>query len=571
MALIGSLAINMKLQTSGFSKGLAASNKMLHSFSASVVQTGASLKGLFAGAAVAGGVAGFRKMVMGASDLNEAMSKTSATFGSDSSVVIKAADDMASAFGTSKTQFLEATSTMGGMFEGAGMSSKRAADLSVQFGKLAMDVKSFNNLKPEEAFEKLRAGLTGESEPLKSIGVLMNENLVKSKALSLGFREQGGQLSELAKVEARAAIIMEQTSRMQGDMAKTAGGVANASTGLAGRIGNISDALGTVFLPLTQQALGSLNRFATGIYDFVSTGRTSLASFVDSVAAGWDTFTTGIGAVVGRLGDLSTTSSGVASVVTSGLQWIGSVVDGVGLAWRNLPLIIDVAALQWQEKISNMIAIAQTIPGNLMNVGTWIATNWRTLIVDAVVGVGTAFMNLSTNLANLGVAIVKFIKDPTGGFSFDWTPLLKDFKAATQTLPEIIKPSLVSLQDEIDAKLSQIGKAELARSTRLAESAAERAKLAADAIAAPSKMTKAAEAAPKLEAPKFASATTLGSKEAANAILRSRYGAGVGKGAQEQTASNTKKTVEVLQKIAAKLGGEVGAAGANPVLFAGNF
>jgi hypothetical protein len=67
-------------------------------------------------------------------------------------------------------------------------------------------------------------------------------------------------------------------------------------------------------------------------------------------------------------------------------------------------------------------------------------------------------------------------------------------------------------------------------------------------------------AAPKSTDTKFASAARVGSSEATNAILRSRYGGGAGgRQPEEQTAKNTARTVQLLERIA----GATMAGGAN--------
>lgn len=554
MALIGKISIAMMTDTKRLAAGLKTASAMLAGFQAKVEKTGSLMRNVLVGAVAYKAAEGFKSMVEGASHLNEAMSKTSAVFGTDASSVVAASNEMASAFGTSNREFLSNASTLGNIFTSAKMSTKAAADMSIQFTKLAYDAKSFNDLRPEEAFEKLRSGLRGEAEPLSAIGVMMTAAEVKAKALAMGFKAQGGELSDLAKIQARGAIIMDKTRNMQGDLAKTAAGVANASTGLSGRIQNASDALGTYFLPVTQQALASLNRFANGVNALIGKSGPQIRTFVDGAAAAWDTFTSGIGGIVTSMSRIPQTWSGSASALAGGLSAIGGMVDSLGLAWRNLPALVEVAALQWQEKVTNIGAYIATIPANLGIVGNYIANNWRSMVIDAVRAVSTAFSNLTTNLSNLGSAIGTFLADPTRGFHVNWTPILDGFKATTAELPALIKPSLVSLQSEIDLKLGAIGKAEMARSQRLAASAAERAKLAADAMASPS-AAKAASSSPsasQASAPKFATAIQAGSREAVNALLRSRYGAGTAaKGPAEATAKNTAKSNELLTRILA--------------------
>lgn len=258
MALIGQIAIAMSVQTKQLKAGLSKGQAMIHSFEASVVSSGGALKALFAGAAAYGAARGLGKLISAGSDLNETISKTQAVFGDSAQSVIGAAQQMADAFGTSKNEFLAGASVLGGIFKGAGFGTKEAAAMAVQFSKLAVDVSSFANIGVQEALDKLRAGLTGESEPLKSLGILMNEDRVKAQAYAMGLAKVGTQLTEQQKVQARAALIMGSLADAQGDAARTANGVANASRGISGAMENLAATIGTALQPVAQAVLGDM-------------------------------------------------------------------------------------------------------------------------------------------------------------------------------------------------------------------------------------------------------------------------------------------------------------------------
>jgi hypothetical protein len=259
MALIGRIAIAMGVDTRPLKTGLTQSATMVKGFEATVVKTGGALKGLFAAAAAYGSAKAIGGLISAGSDLNETISKTQAVFGEGSAAVIAAADDMARAFGVSKNEFLAGASVLGGIFKGAGFGPQQAADMAVQFSKLAADVSSFANIPVDEALSKLRAGLTGEAEPLKSLGILINEDRVKAQAYAMGLAKVGDQLSEQVKVQARAALIMGSLADAQGDLAKTADGVANSSRGLSGQLENLAASIGTALLPIAQAVFGQLN------------------------------------------------------------------------------------------------------------------------------------------------------------------------------------------------------------------------------------------------------------------------------------------------------------------------
>jgi phage-related protein len=138
-----------------------------------------------------------------------------------------------------------------------------------------------------------------------------------------------------------------------------------------------------------------------------------------------------------------------------------SAIKTVGVAIRNWPEVMALVWIELKEKIINIGEIMQTIPANARIIGEYLANNWRQLIVDAVTAVGTAFKNLGENLGRLGYAIVQFIKNPAGGFEFEWTPLLDGFKATAAKLPELIKPELTRLTEERAAVMGRIAANEL--------------------------------------------------------------------------------------------------------------
>ena len=112
-------------------------------------------------------------------------------------------------------------STYNSMLTSMGLTSHEALNMSEGLTKLSYDMASFYNLKPEEAFDKLKSGISGESEPLKALGILVNDNTIKTFAYSHGIAMQGKELTEAQKVQARYGAIMEATKNAQGDLART--------------------------------------------------------------------------------------------------------------------------------------------------------------------------------------------------------------------------------------------------------------------------------------------------------------------------------------------------------------
>jgi hypothetical protein len=117
--------------------------------------------------------------------------------------------------------------TMNAMLVSMGQSEGAAFDMSKGLTTLAYDMASFYNLDPQEAFDKLRSGISGESEPLKALGILITDTAAKQKAYAMGIAAVGTELNDTQKVAARYALIMERTAMAQGDLARTIDSPAN--------------------------------------------------------------------------------------------------------------------------------------------------------------------------------------------------------------------------------------------------------------------------------------------------------------------------------------------------------
>lgn len=216
---------------------------------------------LGAGAAIGGLAFGAKKFADAASDLSEAQNKATVTFGESSDVIEEFAATSARSFGISERAANEYTATLGVILQGSGLAQDATADMSVELTALAADLASFNNIPVDVALEKIRAGLVGEAEPLRTVGVLLSEAAVKTKAYEMGIAEAGTELTDAQKVQARYALILEQTSTAQGDFDRTSDGLANQQRIMGAQWEDLRAKLGQAFLPIMQKVTQGLVNF----------------------------------------------------------------------------------------------------------------------------------------------------------------------------------------------------------------------------------------------------------------------------------------------------------------------
>jgi len=166
---------------------------------------------------------------------------------------------MADAYGISITEILDKEGQLGSLFSGAGFNAGSTAKFSQVFASLANDLSRFNDVSFEDAFEKLRSGLSGESEPLKAFGILLNEDAVKAKAYELGLAKVGQTLTETAKIQARANIILEKSGSAMGAAAREADGASAKMEAFSGNVSNLAVAVGETLAPVVGDALGGIS------------------------------------------------------------------------------------------------------------------------------------------------------------------------------------------------------------------------------------------------------------------------------------------------------------------------
>lgn len=200
-----------------------------------------------------------------ASDLQEVQNVVDVTFGDKADDINKWAANTAQSFGLTELQAKKYTGTIGAMVRSMGLSEEEAATMAINMAALAGDMASFYNLDHEAAFAKIRSGISGETEPLKQLGINMSVAALEAHAMSQGITTAYEDMTEAEKVNLRESMLMEKTAGAQGDFARTSEGFANQMRTLENNITTISAELGEKMLPFLSSALGLANGFLSGL------------------------------------------------------------------------------------------------------------------------------------------------------------------------------------------------------------------------------------------------------------------------------------------------------------------
>ena len=401
MGTIANLLVKLGLDSADYSSGLDAAERQAQTkaknIGAALGKIGSQMTGV--GKTMSLGmtapiVGGFALAINSASDLNETVSKSNVVFGDMADQVQMFAEGASSSLGMSNEQALAAASTYGNLFVSMGMSAESTADMSTGLVQLAADLASFNNMDPTEVMEKLRAGLTGETEPLKSFGVNLNAAAVTAKAASMGLvtfsvdatkvadmtikaneaqekynkavgwyganssqaqaasvdltkaqealaeaqRGSANDLSASAKAQATYALIMEQTATAQGDFARTSDGLANSTRSVKAQLADAAAQIGTMLLPIAQKLVNAISQVITWFTN-LSPSTQRVIVIVLAVVAAIGPLLMIIGSLISAIGAILPVIGAVVGIFSGPvLLIIGLVVGAIALlaaAWNN--------------------------------------------------------------------------------------------------------------------------------------------------------------------------------------------------------------------------------------------
>lgn len=202
-----------------------------------------------------------KEAVAAASDLREVQNVVDVTFGENAGQIDAWAKTAITQFGLTETKAKQFASTMGAMMKSSGLAGPEIVQMSESLAGLAADMSSFYNMDFDTAFQKIRSGISGETEPLKQLGINMSVANLEAFALQQGLSKTFDQMSQSEQIMLRYQYLMQATADAQGDFARTSDGYANSIRLLESNVDSIKTRLGSMLIPALEQATGWVNSF----------------------------------------------------------------------------------------------------------------------------------------------------------------------------------------------------------------------------------------------------------------------------------------------------------------------
>ena len=363
MAQVGSLWVRLGIIDKDFEQGLKKAERDLNRFGNRLSSLGQRLTtGLSIPLALVSGAA--IKLGM---DAVESESLFSVSMGKMADSAREWSEELRKKLGLNAYELRKNVGMLYTMFNSMKMGERASYDMAKGLTQLAHDMASFYNLNPEEVFQKLQAGITGQVEPLRRLGIVVNETAIKQWALTNGMIKQGETMTEQQKIFARYNVIMEATSEAQGDLARTMDSPTNKLRTLREEIQNTAIDLGVALLPAVSGLLQSLKPVVELVSKLVEKF-SKLPEPIRNVAAGLAGLLIMLGPIIMLVGKFLTTLASIPGAITAIGSGIPLLTGSLGiLAKAFAPFLIGgaiitglVAIVGWLSKIREEARLAAT-------------------------------------------------------------------------------------------------------------------------------------------------------------------------------------------------------------------
>lgn len=197
--------------------------------------------------------------------------------------------------------WLEAQGSFNQLLEGYGLAEDKAAQMSKQLTQLGYDLSSLWNVDVDTAMKRLQSGMSGQIKGLKAWGINLSVAQLRETALAHGIELSTAKMTEAQKATLRYITLMEKTTNVQGDLARTLITPANALrifeqqvTQARRALGNIVSVVAVKVIPVFQAFISIVTKAAQALANFLGyelpdidySGISAGASAADDMADG---------------------------------------------------------------------------------------------------------------------------------------------------------------------------------------------------------------------------------------------------------------------------------------------
>jgi hypothetical protein len=207
-------------------------------------------------------VIGFGKEIFkSAVQLDTLQRKAQTVFGGSISIVEQFADSMSQSLGQSRSETIAAATSIGDLLIPMGFARDTSAVLSTQLVGLsgALSEWTGGQRSATEVSTILTKALLGERDELKSLGVAISEEDVKTRLAAEGKDKLTGKALEQAKAMATLSLVMAKSQDAQTAFAQNSDSLVRSQARLESALATIKESLANAFIPFFSKAAGAVS------------------------------------------------------------------------------------------------------------------------------------------------------------------------------------------------------------------------------------------------------------------------------------------------------------------------
>jgi phage-related protein len=250
----------------------------------SAIKMGTIVKGAVLGFLTIQGGQFLKGAIQQASNFEAEAEGVKQMFGDSAGLVAEFAKNAASSAGLAETTALRFSKSFGGYAKSAGLAGDSAAGFATQMVQAAGDLGSFYDLPTESALMAIQQGLRGEYEPLRRFNILLDENAIGQKAMTMGVSKTGKNLTQQQKVLVRQQAIMDQLGVANGDFVKYADTYGNSIKTTSALFQNLQKDVGGALLPAMAKLSQAVVPLITQLGPLLTSAVGALAPIITSVS-----------------------------------------------------------------------------------------------------------------------------------------------------------------------------------------------------------------------------------------------------------------------------------------------
>lgn len=325
---LGKLRYLLTLEDEEFASKLSQNDMSMKKFSETASKVGKELTTKVTLPIVALGAASLKM----AADFEVSSRKFGKAFSGAEEEASKAVKNLNSQYGISVSESTRLLSNTADLLKGFGATSKQALDTSVSVQQLAASLSAYNGVPVADASFAITKAILGETEGLKSLGVVVSEATIQAKLLEKGQSDLEGSALQLAKSQAILEIAYSQSADAVSSFSQNTDTLSFQTNKLLGDLQDLGVQFGTIMVPIIKDLVAQVSGVVKWFGDLDEETKKTILT-VAAVAASIGPLISLIGAVTGAVAGLQVALAFLsANPIVAVIAGISALTIGI-IAW----------------------------------------------------------------------------------------------------------------------------------------------------------------------------------------------------------------------------------------------